>query len=107
MSDKELLEMAAKAYGVDIEYRHSSDAYYYDDSDLGREQWIPTVDYRQAMILMIGLDMQVTVNRVDGFVEVIAGYHGEHRIREMLHPDMYMQTCLCITRAAAEIGKTL
>lgn len=107
MEYKELIELSAKAVGVDLEYRRGSDAYYYDDSNTGREEWLPTYDYRQAMILMIELDMQVTVNRVDGFVEVIAGYHGEHRIREMLHPDMYDQTCLCITRAAAEIGKAM
>ena len=60
-SDRELLELAAKAAGVEIEWRRSASAYYYDAPETGREEWSPIDDDGQALRLAVKLHMQVSV----------------------------------------------
>ena len=57
MTDHELLELAAKAYGVEIDFRKSSQTYWYYDEEIGREQWHPLDDDRQAFRLAVKLNL--------------------------------------------------
>lgn len=100
--ESELTELAAKAHG---KCKYFNDAWRC--AETGYREFNPLNDDGDALRTAIELDMQITVNRVDAYVEVISGYHGENRIREMLHPDKYAATRIAIVRAAAEIGKTL
>ncbi len=62
LQDRELLELAAKAYGVTLDYLRGSDAYYYDDPDTGRERWSPLGDDGQAFRLAVKLEMRIATH---------------------------------------------
>jgi len=106
MGDNELLELSAKAYGCKrIEYRHGSDAFYYDDPDSGREHWCPIDNDGQAFRLMVALNLEINVGTektiavskpLDSGVKITVDHFG----------DPLLSTRLAIVRAAAEIGKT-
>ena len=98
----ELLELSAKAYGIELEYRAESDSYYYDDPETGREMWCPDDNDGQAMMLLVrcgisfksvgcGMDKRVVANGM------------------AIHPDgdPVISARLIITVAAAEIGKRM
>ena len=59
VTDHELLKLSAKAMGFELEYRHGSDAFYYDDPESGREQWQPLSDDVQAMRLAVDLQLSI------------------------------------------------
>lgn len=113
MNEREMLEMAAKASGFEL--RFSPEWHDVGEPQIrvnrGRctdwEYWNPLRDDGHALRLAVNLDMQIIVNRVDGFVRVIAGYNGEIVIEEEFGDDMYAATRLAITRAAAQIGKAM
>lgn len=107
--DHELIKLSAKAVGIELEYRHGSDAFYYDDPETGREEWLPMQDLAQAMRmalqLRIGMDLA-----------------GAHPAAVFFHPRQlkfihYREdqnalgwepaVCRAFTRAAAEIGRCL
>lgn len=104
MNDRELLELAAKAAGIHIEYRRSSDAYYYDDQDTGREQWCPRDDDRQAVKLAVKLRMCVSVEH-DAQAAV---WQGDELLafNEPLGDDECAAVRLAVLRCAAEIGRS-
>jgi dienelactone hydrolase len=60
-TDQEMLEFSAKAYGIELEYRHGSDAYYYDDPETGREEWLPQHKDGQALRLAVKLSMTIHI----------------------------------------------
>jgi hypothetical protein len=57
MDDRQLLELAAKAVGVSLDWRSGSCCYYYDDEETGREEWNPLDDDRQAFRLAVKLEL--------------------------------------------------
>jgi len=59
MTEHELLQLSAKAMGFELEYRHGSDAFYYDDPESGREQWNPLSYDLQAMRLAVELQLSI------------------------------------------------
>lgn len=58
-SDRELLELAAKAYGIEIEWRRSAGTYYYNDPDSGHDEWDPLDNDGQALRLAAKLLISV------------------------------------------------
>lgn len=119
-TDKELLELAAKAAGItgewvedfnpthDYFYSGSRDGFYFDETGNGDFRvWNPLTDGGDALRLAVFLDMCVYVNRVDEVVSAQAGYYGEHKFYENFYDDMYAATCRAIVRAAAAIGELL
>lgn len=109
MDDNQLLLMSAHALGIQLEYRRGSDAYYYNDQETGREQWLPLDDLgqatRMALRLKIGLD-------VAGPHPAAVFFHPRHakftHFREVQDEQgMESAVCRAFTRAAAEIGKHL
>jgi len=105
MTDKELIELAAKAAG-----------YPPDDSAWDDEIWNPLEDDGDALRLAvrIGIDLLFTAEDV----EAVATQHARQEDQEMISPwaceswtlkpqDPYAATRRAIVRAAAEIGKEM
>lgn len=98
MTDKELLENAAKAMG----YKYMSSALW-DGRDVVEYEWHPQNDDGQALRLAVKL--KLLVNVTDFFTAATNGHEG---LDEMLHGnDPYAATRRAIVRAAAEIGKNV
>lgn len=108
-ADHELIKLSAKALGIQLDYIHGSDAFYYDDPETGREEWLPMQDLaqatRMALKLRIGMDLAG---------QYLAAVFFHPRRMKFIHyredqnalgwePAM----CLAFTKAAAEIGRCL
>jgi len=105
-TDRELLELTAKAAGIELDYRRGSDAYYYDDTETGREEWYPLGKNGQAFWLAVKLGLVVTVDlTLGGETEAwLYGNAGEP-FPVNHNEDPYAATRRAIVLAAAEIGK--
>ena len=106
MTDHELLKLSAKAMGFELEYRHGSDAFYYDDPESGREQWQPLSDDVQAMRLAVDLQLSILWFTNLRYVMVERGGFGEN-IGWTDDADRCGALCQAITVVAAQIGSTL
>ena len=103
-TDKELLMLAAKAYGIEVDYRHGSGAFYYDDENTGREEWGPLDDDGQALRLAVKLGLEINI--CDQFGETNV-YASNYYADEKHNSDPYAATRRAIVRAAAAIGEKL
>ena len=109
ITDRELLELAAKAAGINhIVYTND-----YDGSSglvtcnsVGRHMlyWTPLTDDGDALRLAVKLHMCVTSFSDEQMVGFIIGKEG-HNVYEMPGNDPYAATRRAIVCAAAEIGK--
>jgi len=98
MTDKELLELAAKAIGLKLQYNYLGGR----DSN---QPWDPLEDNGDALRLAVKLDINVYVHLVSG--STMASAKPEIDEVEPHGNDPYAATRRCITRAAAEIGKAM
>lgn len=101
MIDKELLELAAKAAGID---------YYHQDSmgNLHEKKggtWNPLTDDGDALRLAVKLDMSIEVLSDQGFTMVHSDLTTSQSAPHKNDP--YAATRRAIVRAAAEIGRTM
>lgn len=101
-SDRELLALSAKAAGVEIEWRRSAGAYYYDDPETGREEWSPLDDDGQALRLAVKLHMQVSITTESCRAETLPVLGV--RVNDK---DELAATRRAIVRAAAAIGEAM
>ncbi len=113
MNDRELLELAAKAAGMNHHrYCESWKAMgEFDSVEQGfvGPSWNPLVNSADAFRLMVKLEMQLWRN-TGGTVSAMPS--GEaigfwNRLRDELAPDPYASYRRAIVRAAAEIGKAM
>ncbi len=93
MSDKELLELAAKAAGID--YPSGIDARF-------APGWEPLTDDGDALRLAVKLGMSVSVEPYRVWVGAVVDYD---IVEE--YGDVYAATRRAIVRAAAEIGRNM
>lgn len=112
MTDKQLLELAAKAAGYKtIQYQdlksNGLDVRYGIDEAIwnGENYWNPLEDDGDALRLAVDLKLSLYINhavRVDYYIP-----HGLPQVPlyEPLEPDVYAATRRAIVRAAAELGK--
>ena len=105
MTDKELLELAAKAACVEVERLDD----YTLTHPCGRE-WNPLTDDGDALRLAVKLEIDIYWADDDG-LEAYAGYNLAGKQRRMyavvpVKDDTYAATRRAIVRAAAEIGRT-
>lgn len=107
MTEREMLELAAKAYGIELEYRQGSDAYYYDNPETGREQWCPHGDNSQALELAgaLNLDIEICEESIDVWFCDPCECKVIVHIDEPVSGDKMASIRLAITKAAAELGK--
>ncbi|MFU5559800.1 hypothetical protein ACM7V5_02500 [Pseudomonas aeruginosa] len=107
MNDRELLELAARAAGYQFSYSCrslSSPAVPVILAETGRwRQWDPRHDYSEALRLAVRLNFTVSI--CDEFTKVTHGF--EEGIIEYADGHKEFATCMAITRAAAEIGKSM
>ena len=109
-NDRELLEMAAKAAGIDIEpgYGHAgspeSEMFFQDDQGFC-QSWNPLTDDGDALRLAVKLE----INILPSMEECSArnpGYSASWH-NELATTDPYAATRRAIVRAAAEMGRAM
>jgi hypothetical protein len=97
MTDKELLELAAKAAGLEV----------VTPTMLKYGQWNPLTDDGDALRLAVKLDMSVDVDFYESSSYAYASDSPRVWAVEVWRDDKCAATRRAITRAAAEIGKTM
>lgn len=102
MTDKELLELAAKAAGYTLEELYDVNGYYWPWCFEIADQWNPLTSDSDALKLAIKLKLQIQPwdDRVDSGKFPFGGQC------EMYGDDPYAATRRAIVRAAAEIGRS-
>lgn len=103
MRDKELLELSAKAVGInELTWVEGSQLFYYDDEETGRECWQPLDNDKQAFRLAVQLDLPFR-RAFNGTFETGNDKSG-FPIWEYREPCPYAAARRAIVRAAANIG---
>lgn len=110
MTDKELLELAAKAAGV--KYKEDfvdplGGAGLYVTGGLSRWYWNPLTDDGDALRLAVKLGLWFYIRETYTDVMTDLARHIEVFMTEQHGDDPYTATRRAIVRAAAEIGRTL
>ena len=108
MSDRTLLELAAKAAGIKIRWQSYGNYFVICDiDDEGIEAvWNPLADDGDALRLAVKLGMQMYIWQPNDGI----GLHYteiNRRIKESHNNDPYAATRRAIVRAAAEIGRNM
>ena len=104
MTDRELLELAAKAAGIPLkpDFKERFDYYIAD-----RMMWNPLTDDGDALRLAVKLGLCVGPNFDADRVVVDAGEFSQHHVYQMFDDDKFAATRRAIVRAAAELGKEM
>lgn len=110
MDDRQLLELAAKAAGINIIRCRLEDIFCNDmlveDSELNRGQfagsWNPLTDDGDALRLAVKLNLHITSSLSTAWVS-----HMQVTETEPMGEDPYAATRRAIVRAAASLGKGL
>lgn len=112
MTDRELLELAAKAVGISLVFFEDGTSGIPNDDDNLEECWItpwnPLLDDGDALRLAVRLGIEIVE-----FMDTIVPSRGvawNHRCNSLWEPeddDSYAATRRAIVRAAAEIGKEI
>lgn len=116
MTDKELLELAAKAAKYDVIWHENWQCYVHrlpinTDSPPTlagqRLVWTPLTDGGDVFRLAVklGIRTDVHLKRMEPFTR--AWWNSENNVEEEHRDNANKATCRAIVRAAAEIGKTL
>lgn len=109
MTDRELLELAAKAAGINRRYYEAFGEWGLIDDDPDGGFWNPLTDDGAALRLAVklGVDIEFHTNPevVEPWVDAFAKVGGGGG--ELLNPDHYAATRRAIVRAAAEIGRSM
>ncbi|TCQ94072.1 hypothetical protein [Pseudomonas sp. JUb52] len=108
-TDRELLELAAKAAGYEIEWVRNSGCHYRCEEEIGREQWCPLDDDGDALRLAAALRLQILPGKHhrDG-CSVNPTHHNTPGVTSFVESkDMAEQMRRAITWAAAEIGRAM
>ena len=108
MTDKELLELAAKAAGIDLRgVGGFGDGLRHQMDHSTKRIWNPLTDDGDALRLAVKLELSVYVNHLMINVTHSMKPFTELEIIEDDTSDPYAATRRAIVRAAAEIGKSL
>jgi hypothetical protein len=102
MSDRELLEAAAKAAGIEVVEEDASlgGAFWIWTESRSQDLWSPLTDDGDALRLAVKLG--IVIEQGDGWSDAggwCTVYHSDHK------DDPYAATRRAIVRAAAEIGR--
>ena len=104
MNDRELLELAAKAYGIGKPaYVNDSGSWVFIDQNT--PNWNPLTNDGDAFRLAVKLHLHLQIDDTE-LGEVFAFCEVPSEISELTGSDPYHSTRRAIVRAAAEIGKT-
>jgi hypothetical protein len=104
MTDRELLELAAKAAGIELKWHHShNDAYARRNGEYWAV-WNPLTNDGDALRLAVVLQMELKVYEVSAHA---ASAIGGCSVCTSEKGDPYAATRRAIVRAAAEIGRNM
>ena len=106
MTDRELLELAAKAAGIGL----AIDGSVVVSDESGLRHWNPLADEGDALRLAVKLGMEIYVDTHCNCVEAYSVTHDpymKHRAIANIDGDPYAAARRAIVRAAAEIGKEM
>jgi len=110
MNDRELLELAAKAADINIEYWHTTGTPMFRNAKGLAEFWNPLTDDGDALRLAVALGIEIIPDRQIATVITAFCVHSPDLIglntMEEFSDDEMAATRRAIVRAAAEIGKT-
>ena len=114
MTDRELLELAAKAAGIEYDKETTEKDYKYglwltihgDPYEGQRRSWNPLIKDSDAFRLAVTLNMCVTSFTDGKMAGFVIGSHG-YEVNEENDGDPLAATRRVIVRAAAEIGMAL
>jgi hypothetical protein len=108
MNDRELLEMAAKAAGIEIvdcACRYEEWPFKYAEGQGRRGHWNPLTDDGDALRLAVKCDISIIQS---GATRVCEDVDGKHLADEVdTEGDGLLATRRAIVRAAAEIGRSM
>jgi hypothetical protein len=113
MTDRELLELAAKAAGVrHIEYTNDYNGCYgivmCDEHGMHGNTWNPLTDDGDALRLAVTLDMVIDLFLMEVKVKIGWSYGSPNFYTEdIMSGDVMSAIRRAIVRAAAEIGKAM
>lgn len=102
-SDRELLELAAKAAGYDGTF--VGDRFYFVTGDYLANNWRPLDDDGDALRLAVKLELDLFIGA--GGCEVEFNLRRPSILQETKDNDPYAATRRAIVRAAAEIGRNM
>ena len=102
MNDRELLEQAAKAYGIAGHYSEIHDGFY----TVGDYLWNPLTDDGDALRLAVKLEIDVD-HMLGEVATICTNLKNMDFVYEDYRDDPYAATRRAIVRAAAEIGKDM
>jgi hypothetical protein len=102
MTDRELLELAAKGAGMKWH-----DGHIWLDADADYVPWNPLTDDGDALRLAVELKLSIENGEYDVSVEVWFELGNLRRVNEFYGEDACAATRRAIVRAAAEIGKEM
>lgn len=102
MTDRELLELAAKAAGINLHYADDDGRFPYDG--VTQKDWNPLTDDGDALRLAVKLKFLVDVCLDQSEA---GNSDGPYQCELHQNSDAYVATRRAIVRAAAEIGKTM
>jgi len=110
MNDKELLELAAKAAGIECEWSNDDDDGMWlmgERSPDNSRYWNPLTDDGDALRLAVKLELNVCYDGLDAINSGGCGVvtKDERKFFEPTNGDPYAATRRAIVRAAASIGK--
>jgi len=100
MTDKELLEFAAKAVGIDLSGG-------VDENGAYEENWNPLLHDADAFRLMVELEIDVWIGCGGVTADGMRGKDSFDEEFSQNNHDSFLATRRAITRAAAEIGKAM
>ncbi len=104
MTDRELLELAAKAAGIEYWVTDGIDGLLVRGQDLLRRPWNPLTDDGDALRLAVRLRLDILFFDTDEpWVEI---FGIDANAEELFGDDPYAATRRAIVRAAAEVGKS-
>ena len=104
MTDRELLELAAKAAGIEYDFICPTGAHCGDVSTMQDFFWNPLTDDGDALRLAVKLGIVVSAGSKENKF-VCANPDSKAQILEERRPDPFAATRRAIVRAAAEIGE--
>ena len=105
MTDRELLEAAAKAAGISVWTDIDGNHYSANGIGAAEQQWNPITDDGDALRLAVGLGISVLYSDFTGEAEA-RWNRGAYRLTEYGPDDPLAATRRAIVRAAAEIGRS-
>lgn len=109
MTDRELLEMAAKAAGIELDFTIRGDfPPYFVNERGGHSSWNPLTDDGDA--LRLAIDLELNVFHTSGRAYAMPSDYESDNEQTVSYSDSggkYAATRRAIVRAAAEIGRSM